>query len=139
MLAKVLEQISLGNGLPGNGQVLHSLVQGLIQYLWIGPPELPHKALPMTSSESSWHVASSKLLQLVLGESASGKDIAMELLRKYISQAHDDSRAVLSPDTLKRECCGSWEAVGTDPLVRGAAGSVGAVWAGFEGWVYHFR
>ena len=73
-----LEQISLGNGLPGNGQVLHSLVQGLIQYLWIGPPELPHKALPMTSSESSWHVASSKLLQLVLGESASGKDTAME-------------------------------------------------------------
>lgn len=100
VLAKCLSRVSVGSGLPPDGQVLHSLIQGLCQYLWIGPPEKPRKAECMAESESQWNMASSKLAQLVLGESASGKDTCMDLLHKYIGELQDESRTVLSAETV---------------------------------------
>lgn len=100
VLGKCLCRISMGGGLPPDGQVLRSLLQGLVQYIWMGPPEKPHKAECMSESESQWNLASSKLAQLILGESATGNDNCIELLHKYIGEVQDDSRSVLSRDAV---------------------------------------
>ena len=100
LVADCLRRISVGSGLPADGQVLHSLVQGLFQYLWCGPPDAPHQAICMQESESLWNLASSKLSQLVLGQSASGKDNCMDILNRFINQIRDDERNVLRAETI---------------------------------------
>ena len=100
LVAQCVRRMSLGAGLPGDGQVLHSLLQGLFQFIWGGPPECPHQAQCMAESESTWNLASSKLAQIILGESASGKDNCIELLCKLIAEVRDDKRCVLSQETV---------------------------------------
>ena len=100
LVSQCLCRISVGSGLPPDGQVLHSLLQGLCQYVWCGPPECPHRAMCMQESESEWNLASSKLAQLVLGQSASGKDNCMDLLHRWIGELRDESRTILSKETV---------------------------------------
>ena len=100
VLAKCLQRVSVGAGLPPDGHVVHSLTQGLCMYLWGGPPECPHRTELMSESESEWNLASSKLSQLIVGESATGKDNFVALLHKFIGEVQDDARTVLSRETV---------------------------------------
>ena len=95
ILAECLQRMSVTGGLASDGHVVHSLVQGLSKYLWLGPRENQKTCRAMMESESRWDVANSKLSQLLLGESAAGKDNATNLILRLCTELRSSNRDIL--------------------------------------------
>ena len=96
--AKTLRITQIVTNFQLHGQVLHGMIQGFSKHLFDGPPYCScRKACrPVKQSESNWDVGSSRLSQVIIGESASGKDNATDFFQRIIKglQEHNDQSVI---------------------------------------------
>ncbi|CAE7348670.1 unnamed protein product [Symbiodinium natans] len=98
-VAHALARLSAGHGLPPDGHVVHAQFQGLSKYLWNGPLQHAKLTKAIPQSESEWDIANAKLAQLIIGESASGKDNAKSLLATWMKDLRGQA-PVMSREAL---------------------------------------
>lgn len=96
VLADIFSRIATGSGLPGDGHVIHSAVQGLAKFLWNGAPTCAKTCKAVLESESTWDVGSSRLAQVVIGESATGKDNCTDFLKRLLKELQKDEFQVVA-------------------------------------------
>ncbi len=83
-IADACARVSVGNGLPPDGHLVHAALQGQAAFYWAGPrAEL--KVLAMAGTDSDWNVASSRLPLIVEGDSAAGKDNLKNIVLSWIA------------------------------------------------------
>eukprot|EP00959_Pyramimonas_sp_CCMP1952_P387115 8112844-Pyramimonas_sp.AAC.1 len=88
-VATACERVALGNGLPRDGHVVHSVFQGQAAFLHSGKQGCV-QVQAVAGSESDWNVAASKLALVCMGESATGKGNAKNVILgwlKYVEKS----------------------------------------------------
>ena len=84
-VAKACERLAVGFGLPKDGHLVHSCLQGQAIYHFMGS-DGGLKLFAMQTSESSWNQAGSKLPLIVLASSAAGKDNLKAILTSWLDE-----------------------------------------------------
>ena len=83
-IAEACARVSVGNGLPPDGHLVHAALQGQAAFYWAGP-RAQLKVLAMAGTDSDWNVASSRLPLIVEGDSAAGKDNLKNVALSWIA------------------------------------------------------
>ena len=78
-LATALRRLSETHGLPSDGHVLHTVIQGKAAFMHFGP-DRKVKVRPLQETESEWQMASHRGSVFLVGDSAAGKDIVLKIL-----------------------------------------------------------
>ena len=82
-IASACARVSLKNGLPGDGHVVHSLFQGQAAFQNAGRQGCV-RVEAVKGTESDWNVAGSKLPVIVEGDSSAGKGNAKHILLNWL-------------------------------------------------------
>ena len=100
-VAAACARVALGNGLPRDGHVVHSMFQGQAAFLHSGKQGCV-KVQAIAQSESSWNVAASKLALVCMGESASGKGNAKSILLGWLEGIGESTAPASCTNVLKQ-------------------------------------
>ena len=100
-VAKACQRLSLTNGLPIDGHVVHSMFQGEAAFLHRSKQGCV-SVEAMERPESDWNVAGSTLPLVNLGESSAGKGNAMKILLGWLQRIRRSAAPASCTNVLKQ-------------------------------------
>ena len=117
-VALACERLAVGYGLPKDGHLVHSCLQGQAIYHFMGG-DGGLKVFAMQGTESKWNQAGSKLPLIVLAGSAAGKDNLKALVTAWLDQLQAEY-----PRATAFTAQGNWTVSGVIKKLKGNQGQL---------------